>query len=175
MWISDSYELNKQSEDFLKDQGEDKLTKKMVKSKKAISPILATLLLIVIAVAAIVVTYAWVMTYMSSAGQQAGVRLYKENIRFYGASNDLTDITIGNSGTENTRIVRVWMGNTSTNMVQVYSDETGRLLEAGSAVTITITWPNILADSWQPGKNYYFTIVPSPGSPLEKFPEQAPQ
>jgi len=40
------------------------ITKNMLKSKKAISPILATLLLIVIAVAAIVVTYAWVMTYM---------------------------------------------------------------------------------------------------------------
>jgi hypothetical protein len=105
----------------------------------------------------------------------SGVRLYKENLRFYGAANDLTDVTIGNSGTENTRIIRIYMGNTSTNMVQVYSDETGRLLQAGSAVTITITWPNTLADAWQPGKNYYFTIVPSPGSPLEKFPEQAPQ
>ncbi|HEY4674981.1 MAG TPA: archaellin/type IV pilin N-terminal domain-containing protein, partial [Candidatus Bathyarchaeia archaeon] len=55
----------------------------MLRSKKAISPILATLLLIVIAVAAIVVTYAWIMTYMSSAGQQAGVQIYKGNVRFY--------------------------------------------------------------------------------------------
>ncbi|MGQ9744095.1 MAG: archaellin/type IV pilin N-terminal domain-containing protein, partial [Candidatus Bathycorpusculaceae bacterium] len=44
------------------------MTKNSLKSKKAISPILATLLLIVIAVAAIVVTYAWIMTYMTSAG-----------------------------------------------------------------------------------------------------------
>lgn len=41
--------------------------KKFINSTKAISPILATLLLIVIAVAAIVVTYAWITTYMSSA------------------------------------------------------------------------------------------------------------
>jgi archaeal flagellin N-terminal-like domain len=54
------------------------LTRNMSKSKKAISPILATLLLIVIAVAAIVVTYAWLMTYMSSAGEQAGVFLKKD-------------------------------------------------------------------------------------------------
>ncbi|MGB9778860.1 MAG: archaellin/type IV pilin N-terminal domain-containing protein, partial [Candidatus Bathyarchaeales archaeon] len=56
------------------------MTKNPLKSKKAISPILATLLLIVIAVAAIVVTYAWIMTYMSNAGTQASVILYKENI-----------------------------------------------------------------------------------------------
>ena len=151
----------------------------MLKSKKAISPILATLLLIVIAVAAIVVTYAWIMTYMSSAGQQAGVILYKENIRFYGTPTDAaknrTDITVGNTGTENTRIVRIYMGNTSANLIQVYSNEVGEPLNAGSATTITITWPNDLADAWEAGKTYYFTIIPSVGSPLGKVPEQAPQ
>ncbi len=46
--------------------------KKLVNSNKAISPILATLLLIVIAVAAIVITYAWITTYMGTTTQQAG-------------------------------------------------------------------------------------------------------
>ena len=54
--------------------------KTMLKSRMGISPILATLLLIVIAVAAIVVTYAWIMTYMSSAGQQAGVQLTLDTV-----------------------------------------------------------------------------------------------
>ncbi len=47
------------------------MTKRMIKSRKAISPILATLLLVVIAVAAIVVTYAWIMTYMGNASHQS--------------------------------------------------------------------------------------------------------
>lgn len=55
-------------------------TAKMSQSEKAISPILATLLLVVIAVAAIVVTYAWIMTYMSSAGEQAGIMLTKDAV-----------------------------------------------------------------------------------------------
>ena len=55
-----------------------------LRSRKAISPILATLLLVVIAVAAIVVTYAWVMTYMAHTTGQAGVVLYPANVRFYG-------------------------------------------------------------------------------------------
>jgi len=41
------------------------MARSLMKSKRAISPILATLLLIVIAVAAIVVTYTWIMTYIA--------------------------------------------------------------------------------------------------------------
>ena len=54
--------------------------KKILNAMKSIFPILATLLLIVIAVAAIVVTYTWITPYMSSAISQAGVILYRENM-----------------------------------------------------------------------------------------------
>lgn len=149
--------------------------KKFLNHKKAISPILATLLLIVIAVAAIVVTYAWITTYMSTATSQAGVILYPENVRF---DTGVTEITIGNSGTENTRIVRVWVGNSSGNMIDVtgYTDITGSgtALNTGNTATITLNWPNDVATNWEAGKNYYFRIVPSPGQFLE-FQEQAPQ
>jgi len=149
--------------------------RKILNSKKAISPILATLLLIVIAVAAIVVTYAWITTYMGSATSQAGVLLYKENVRF---DTSDTEITIGNSGTEDTRIVRVWLGDSSGNMTDVtaYTDITGsgKLLSAGDTATITIAWPNGIDSAWTEGENYYFRIVPNPGQFLE-FQEQAPQ
>jgi flagellin-like protein len=151
------------------------IIRKILNSKKAISPILATLLLIVIAVAAIVVTYAWITTYMGSATQQAGVILYKENVRFDTGS---TAITVGNSGTENTQIVRVYLGDSSGNMTDITTDYTdigsGKALNAGSTATVTIDWPNSIASSWQAGEYYYFRIVPSPGQFLE-FQEQAPQ
>jgi flagellin-like protein len=149
--------------------------KKFLNSKKAISPILATLLLIVIAVAAIVVTYAWITTYMGTATSQAGVILYKENIRF---DTDETEITIGNSGTEDTRIVRVWLGDSSGNMTDVTSDTditgSGTLLTAGGVAKITLDWPNDIDSTWTAGENYYFRIVPNPGQFLE-IQEQAPQ
>jgi len=152
----------------------------MLKSKKAISPILATLLLIVIAVAAIVVTYAWIMTYMSGASQQAGVILFKENVRFFGSPTDAaknrTEFTVGNTGTANTQIVRIYVGNSSGNMIELtsYSDiGTGRMLNAGDKVIITLTWPNALATSWEAGKAYYFKIVPAQGQYLETV-QQAP-
>jgi flagellin-like protein len=150
--------------------------RKILNSKKAISPILATLLLIVIAVAAIVVTYAWITTYMGSATQQAGALLYKENIRF---DTGETEITVGNSGTEDTRIVRVYLGNSSSSMIEVTSDVaeitgSGAALNAGGTAELTIAWPNDNADDWEAGETYYFRVVPSPGQFLE-FQEQAPQ
>jgi flagellin-like protein len=148
--------------------------KKLLNSKKAISPILATLLLIVIAVAAIVVTYAWITTYMGSATSQAGVILYIENVRY---AEDKTEITLGNSGTENTRIVRIWLGDSSGNMTDVTEDTdittTGTALTAGGKATITLAWPNAIDNTWTPGANYYFRIVPNPGQFLE-FQDQAP-
>ena len=151
--------------------------KKLLNSKKAISPILATLLLIVIAVAAIVVTYAWITTYMGSATAQAGVILYPENIRF-DEETSTTVLTIGNSGTEDTRIVRVWLGNSSSTMIDVTSDVdeivgAGAALNGGNIVELTINWPNDVANNWEPGENYYFRIVPNPGQFIE-FPDQAP-
>ena len=145
-------------------------------SKKAISPILATLLLIVIAVAAIVVTYAWITTYMGSATQQAGALLYKENVRF---DTGVTVITIGNSGTADTRIVRLYLGDSSGNMTDItgaYTDigSSGMALNAGNTADITVDWPNSVLNDWAAGETYYFRIVPSPGQFLE-FQEQAPQ
>jgi flagellin-like protein len=155
----------------------------MLKSKKAISPILATLLLIVIAVAAIVVTYAWIMTYMSSAGQQAGVILAKENVRFYGeptdAAKNRTDVTVRNTGTENTKIVTIYMGKTKSNLVDVtaYSDlSTGKALNSKTAITIKVSWPvSSIGTTWEAGETYYFRIISEGGQEVPAFPEQAPQ
>jgi flagellin-like protein len=156
------------------------LTKNMLKSKKAISPILATLLLIVIAVAAIVVTYAWVMTYMGSTTSQASVILYNENVRFYatGGANNLTDIVMGNSGTGNTQIVRLYLGTSANNLVEVTNNTnigSGKPLNAGSIVTITLSWPNNAVNgNWTAGETYYFKVVPSQGQAFP-FSQRAQQ
>jgi flagellin-like protein len=154
---------------------------KMLRSRKAISPILATLLLIVIAVAAIVVTYAWIMTYVSGVTPQAGVRLYPENVRFYGSpatsARNRTDFTIQNTGKTNTEVVRIYMGNSSGNLIDITSFTnigSGLSLLGEDRTTITINWPNAVAHNWEAQKSYYFTVVPAQGQPLENIPEQAP-
>jgi flagellin-like protein len=128
------------------------MAKNMLKSKKAISPILATLLLIVIAVAAIVVTYAWIMTYMTSAGHQAGVMMSIENVNFFSEGDEKkVNVTVSNAGTSNTNIARIYMGTSEANLAKVW--EGTKPLDAKTAVTITITY------DWQSRTRYYFKAV----------------
>ncbi len=141
--------------------------RKMLNSKKAISPILATLLLIVIAVAAIVVTYAWITTYMGTATQQAGVLPYKANVNF--RTGNLITIDIGNSGTSNGQVVQVYIGTSATTtQSQTTVPATPITITAGSIVSFNVTY------TWTAGATYYFKVVPNSGAALS-FQEQAPQ
>ena len=96
-------------------------TKKMAESKKAITPILATLLLIVIAVAAIVVTYAWVMTYMAGTTSQAGARIKFDSVKIDATADYLT-VYVRNWGTEDAVVDKVYIDGddftTHTNLTQ---------------------------------------------------------
>jgi flagellin-like protein len=142
------------------------LTKRIRKSRKAISPILATLLLVVIAVAAIVVTYAWIMTYMNNAGRQAGVILYKANVNFYEQNSTLMiDIDVGNSGTSDTQLTTLYVGKSTTSLLN--QTITPVPLAAGKVARITIDYP------WTPGVVYYFKVLSSTGQTFD-WPEQAP-
>jgi len=141
----------------------------MLKSKKAISPILATLLLIVIAVAAIVVTYAWIMTYMGSTTGQAGILLKKDTVSW--PNNTTIKIYVRNTGTEDATLDKVYIGTSSTNLVlqtSVTYDPTSRLVEKnGGTITITVTY------SWSSKTTYDFRIVPKVGEALV-FQHEAP-
>ena len=142
------------------------MTKRMLRSKRAISPILATLLLVVIAVAAIVVTYAWIMTYMNNAGQQAGVRIYRINIRFYDQSGTLKiDVDMGNSGTEGTTLTALYIGDSKTNMQN--QTITPIPLPAGGTGRITVDY------NWTKGAIYYFKVLSKSGQAYEE-PQTAP-
>src|SRR3989337_1754220 len=123
MQILASYELNNKTDNFsLKTRYEKMSIKKMLRSKKAISPILATLLLIVIAVAAIVITYAWITTYMGTTTQQAGFIPYKANVAFVSSTTEKISIDVGNSGTSSGKIVQIYFG-TSAGSLQSQTTE----------------------------------------------------
>jgi flagellin-like protein len=138
-------------------QGEN-LIKRMMRFKKGISPILATLLLVVIAVAAIVVTYTWIMMYTGHLTGQAGVILYKSNVRFYGNGTRI-DIDIGDSGTSDTNIIQVYIGESASSMDN--QTITPVLLTAGSVQRIGVDY------YWQPVTICYFKVVSSTGQSLQ--------
>jgi flagellin-like protein len=141
---------------------------KTIKSryKKAISPILATLLLVVIAVAAIVVTYAWVMTYMAHTTGQAGVVPYLANVNFYGSGTKI-DIDIGNSGTSDTTIIQLYIGTSSSTMNNQTIAPVS--LNADSVQRITVNCDPL----WENGVTYYFKVL-TPAGPSPTWPWQAP-
>jgi flagellin-like protein len=137
--------------------------KNMLRSKRAISPILATLLLVVIAVAAIVVTYAWVMTYMNAQMGQAGVFLTEDAVSWL--PNSTIRLYVRNTGTSDATIDAVYIGTSSSNLdIQtglIYDPPNGAVAAGGGRVSVTITY------SWSTGTTYYFKVVPKVGPPLE--------
>ena len=141
----------------------------MLKSKEGISPILATLLLIVIAVAAVIVTYAWVMTFTSSTTSQAGVFLRKDTLSW--PTNNTIILYVRNTGTDDGLVDAVYVGTSAENLVKQtnvnYSPSTGLVEADGGTVTITIAY------SWTSKATYYFQVAPKVGSALE-FNENAP-
>jgi flagellin-like protein len=147
----------------------------ILKSKKGISPILATLLLIVIAVAAVIVTYAWVMTFTGSTTSQAGAILKLDNVRFYTqGGDDRIDIVVRNTGTADATIDLVYAGDSASNLVIEtdlrFRDSDGvntQVVAAGSTLTITfMDYP------WDEGETYYFNIATEEGYSLP-FPAEA--
>jgi len=133
----------------------------MLKSKRGISPILATLLLIVIAVAAIVVTYAWVITFTTSTQQQA-VILVKTNVYY---NNTHIVIDVKNTGPSDGEIQTVYIGTSSGTLVEQtlvsYSPSTKVVFANGGIIKITVTYTTTV------GTRYYFKIVPELGQSLE--------
>ncbi len=83
------------------------MIQKPLRSKKAISPILATLLLIVIVVAASIVAYVWVQSATESQMSIAGGFIVIENARFYDTNK--IDVTIRNTGTSNLKVDTVYI------------------------------------------------------------------
>jgi flagellin-like protein len=166
MQIQSSYKLNKKFGTSLNNKKVKNLACNSLRSRKAISPILATLLLVVIAVAAIVVTYAWVMTYTGHLTGQAGVVLNRANVRFYGnGSTTKIDIDIQDTGTSDTTIIQVYVGTSSSTMDN--QTITPVQLPAGTVQRITLNY------QWQIGTTYYFKVITSTGQSLP-WSEQAP-
>jgi flagellin-like protein len=161
MWILGSYKLNNGSLNFLNYQkGELMSTKNILKSKKGITPVLATLLLIVIAVATVVVTYAWIMVYMSGAGTQAGVMLNIDAVSWPNSTRIV--LYVRNTGTSDATISAVYIGTSATNLTKVTAEPSNAPVGAnGGVVEITCSF------TWINNTMYYFKVVPNVGASAE--------
>ena len=138
----------------------------IVKSKKGISPILATLLLIVIAVAAVIVTYAWVIAFTEDTTGYS--LLTNENTRFYNDTDDYIEITVRNSGDSQTQVETVYIGLTESNLVAQTIDSanpTSLIVAPGETLSLTIEY------DWDAGTTYYFNVASNEGQNLKFYAE----
>ena len=109
-----------------------KKIRKFRRNAKAISPIIATLLLIAIAVVAALVTYAWVMGYIGIQTTNAGNSVLIQSVNM--PKDIVTTVYIQNTGT-NTVIISpyVYVGGVQ------YAATGGGTLTGGSTATLTVT------------------------------------
>lgn len=110
-----------------------------MKNKKAISPVLAVLLMIAVAVAAALITYAWVMTYLESTTSRAGHAIQIQSVAF-GATlpgePDSNSVTIyaQNVGDGTLKITDVYLDGA---LVKTYNP--GMITVEGATASIEIT------------------------------------
>jgi hypothetical protein len=99
-------------------------------------------------------------------GHQAGVILYKANTNFYSQTGTLKiDVDIGNSGTSDTQLTTLYVGASTTSLLN--QTITPVPLAAGTVARITIDY------NWTKGVTYYFKVLSSTGQTID-WPEQAP-
>ena len=131
----------------------------MLRSERGISPILATLLLIVIAVAAIIVTYAWITTYMSGTTHQAGSRLTFDTVYIDSTTDNVTIYVRNTSPTEKVTIDKVYISGIDftayTNLTSATTIQPGKVVmiktvstppstfdfTSGNAYTVKVSGP----------------------------------
>ena len=113
--------------------------------KRGISPIMATLLLIVIAIAAIIVTYAWITAYIGGGTHQAGARIEFDEA-FINATSDEVTIYVRNKSPsgEPVTIDRVYIEGTDvTDHCTAGSEDLPVTLQADEVIKLTITGAGI--------------------------------
>ena len=108
------------------------------KDGKGISPLIATLLLIAIAVAASVITYSWVMSMIGSQSQQAQTQVRIDSLTWDVDSGTLT-VVVRNTGSVSATIESIALRSSATGSTY-YSESftTGNSINTG--VTISLVW-----------------------------------
>ncbi len=112
---------------------------KLPKSKKGVSPIIATLLLIVIAVAAAVVTYSFVMGFIGTSTNPSGQQgqLTYDAYTFY--DNKTLNVYIRNIGTKSVTISTCYIGGINASDVDDVTIDPGTVEKVTATAAQTIT------------------------------------
>jgi archaeal type IV pilus assembly protein PilA len=111
--------------------------RKFRRNMRAISPVIATLLMIAIAVVASLVTYAWVMGYMNFTTEKTGKAIQIQSVS-YNPTGDVFTIYVQNVGDTDVQFPTVNPANIFINGA-VANPITGNVATLAKGSTVTLT------------------------------------
>jgi flagellin-like protein len=115
------------------------------KDGKGISPLIATLLLIAIAVAASVITYSWVMSMIGSQSQQAQTQVRIDSLTWDVDNNNLT-VVVRNTGSVSATVESIALRSSATGSTY-YSESFTSGNSINTGVTISLVWDETAASA----------------------------
>ena len=142
---------------------------KFKKNAKAISPLIATLLLIAIAVAASVITYSWVMSMIGSQSQQAQTQIRIDQITWRVTGNNCT-VVVRNTGSVAATIESIAIRYSATGSTYyTQSFTTGNSINTASTVAFdwSETGAHAPADFLKPLTEYVVRVTTTTGFQYE--------
>jgi len=140
---------------------------KTLKNKKAVSPIIATLLLILIAVAAGIIIYVWTTSYI---GTQIGTAGGQEtfiitNVKYYKSSGiNYVNVTIINQGASAINITSVKLWNSSYTGLIAYNTTANILPVIAPGDTLTFNVKLVTSSPINKGTSYILEVKTAKGN-----------
>ena len=133
-----------------------KTLRKIRKSTKALSPVVASIILIAVTVAVSIAVAAWMgaLTVGFMGTEQVEIR----GIAF---ADGTVTLTLRNTGTSSVTIQEVWVNNAQQANTALDPDMP-QSIDANAELDIAITY------AWTAGNNYQFKVVTAKGNPFMK-------
>jgi flagellin-like protein len=123
---------------------------KIMKNKKALSPVVASIILIAVTVAVSIAVAAWMgaLTFTFMGTEELKIT----NMEFLGTSpNQYINVTLQNTGTSPITIDEIWVGSEK-------KWTTGETINANSQKIVKVTY------GWSNGANYQVKVLTSKGN-----------
>jgi len=131
---------------------------KILKSKRALSPVVASIILIAVTVAVSIAVAAWMgaLTFTFTATEQVDIR----NIAWHGPNTGF-NLTVYNTGTSSFTVTQIWINN--VDKTSVSNIGTGLTIVDGGSDKINVNY------AYANGTNYEIAILTSKGNRFSKL------
>jgi flagellin-like protein len=137
---------------------------KILRSRKALSPVVASIILIAVTVAVSIAVAAWMgaLTFNFMATEQIKIT----NVQFSGATNNAINVTMQNTGTNPVTVTEIHVNNAAANLLSAQFT-----IQANSQVVANVTYTPL---QWVNGAQYEIEARTSKGNQFT-YTATAPQ